>query len=100
MLFHGSYQHQRLPLHPKGPTMCTLSCKLQSLRSADMSFTMSAYKKNDIFEHWRDQLWGDGTVHSIFTDINTDKWKLVRKAVLPAFSSNSIKYGPDLVLLF
>ena len=37
------------------------------------------------------QLWGDGTVHSIFTDLNTDTWKLVRKAVSSAFSSASTR---------
>ena len=31
-------------------------------------------------------------MHSIFTDLNTDKWKLVRKAVSPAFSSANIRY--------
>lgn len=38
------------------------------------------------------QLWSTTGEHSIFTDDKTFKWRSVRKALLPAFSTTSIRF--------
>ena len=42
--------------------------------------------------YWHlDILWSEGRTHSIFTDLATDSWRAVRRAVAPCFSTAAVR---------
>lgn len=42
--------------------------------------------------YWHlDILWSEGRTHSIFTDLSTDTWRAVRRAVAPCFSASAVR---------
>lgn len=42
--------------------------------------------------YWHlDILWSEGRTHSIFTDLATDSWRAVRRAVAPCFSASAVR---------
>ena len=42
--------------------------------------------------YWHlDILWSEGRTHSIFTDLATDTWRAVRRAVAPCFSASAVR---------
>lgn len=52
--------------------------------------------EGDITKHvgsyWHlDILWSEGRTHSIFTDLATDSWRAVRRAVAPCFSASAVR---------